>query len=72
MYGSYIFDHPLADLLRLRIYTIDYFEDHRPDRPFPKLNIVARGVPDDARGHCKHLDIFDLYWLEGPLREEKK
>lgn len=28
------------------------------------MNLVALGVADVARGYCKDLDLFEMYWLD--------
>ena len=62
--GSSLNNHSLTSFLRLRIFDIGYVNDPRTQACLPILNLVARGVSDDAHGYSKHLDIFDFYWLD--------
>ena len=61
-------DSDCADLLRLRIYNVDYANHHGIAPGDPTVHLVAKGAPNDALGHSKHLDIFEPYWLDAAPR----
>lgn len=62
-------NHHLADFLRLRIYHLQYAESLVTRAPFYSARLVATGVPDGAKGWCNHVDLFELYWLDGLPRD---
>ena len=66
--GTYYRHHDhLADYLRLHKYSVEYVERVGSGELVPWAKIIAQGTADDARGSCKHLDLFDVYWLDGFL-----
>ena len=68
--GMYHFpDHDFADFLRLRIYNVEYMHHHTTDTWSPKPRLVAKGVPNDAIGYSKHLDLFEPYWLDAAPKD---
>lgn len=54
----------VSTFLQLRIYHVNYDCRYR-NSVSPKLHLIARGTPADARGDADNLDIFTLYWLDG-------
>ena len=63
--------HHLSDFLRLRIYSIRYPDSQLSGQQEPTLKLLAKGVADDAKGFCNHMELFDVYWLDGFTRELK-
>ena len=57
-----------STFLQLRIYHINYDCQYRNSLS-PKLHLIARGTPADARGDAENLDIFTPYWLDGAAVE---
>ena len=58
----------VSTFLQLRIYHVNYDCRYR-NSVSPKLHLIARGTPADARGGADNLDIFTLYWLDGIPRD---
>lgn len=58
----------VSTFLQLRIYHVNYDCRYR-NSVSPKLHLIARGTPADARGDADNLDIFTLYWLDGFPRD---
>ncbi|KAL9628622.1 MAG: hypothetical protein Q9164_007200 [Protoblastenia rupestris] len=68
--GMYYFpDLDFADFFRLRIYNVEYLHHRTTDTWSPKPRLVAKGVPNDAIGYSKHLDVFEPYWLDAEPRK---
>ena len=62
-------DNHLADFLRLRVYSVEYLESLGTRKIMPSVTLIAQGVADNAKGWCRDLDLFDLYWLDGFTKE---
>ena len=61
-------ENTASTFLQLRIYHVSFDCRYRNSLP-PKLHLIARGTPADARGDAENLDIFTLYWLDGVPRD---
>ena len=70
--GTYLYDdHIAASILRLRIFRIEYHQvqSRLSTSWVAKLHILAEGISADAEGYAPDLNLFHLYWLDGPVKK---